>query len=112
MKTVMVFGASGVLGQLVCTELLRIFENEIKLIVTDYKMDWGEQLANSLDGNVEFRYLNRKDDENISKAIQNMDIVIVVLKYKTRTNTNQKITSYIARVFLRLNIVTRIFHFV
>ncbi|WP_268871085.1 hypothetical protein [Ureibacillus massiliensis] len=37
MKTVMVFGASGVLGQLVCTELLRIFENEIKLIVTDYK---------------------------------------------------------------------------
>lgn len=80
MNTVMVVGASGVLGQLVCTELLRIFDNEIKLIVTDYKMDRGKRLANSFKRDVEFNYLD--------------------IKHKTRTITNESITSYIARVFL------------
>lgn len=80
MKTVRVVGASGVLGQFVCAELLRIFENEIKLIVTDYKMDRGKRLANSFNGDVEFEYLDINDDKNISNVIQNIDIAIVVLK--------------------------------
>lgn len=35
MMKIMVAGASGVLGKMVCSELLRIFENQICLIVTD-----------------------------------------------------------------------------
>ncbi|WP_390284254.1 hypothetical protein [Ureibacillus sp. GCM10028918] len=37
MKTIMVVGATGVLGKLVYKELLRVFEDQIKLSVTDYK---------------------------------------------------------------------------
>nr|WP_106782991.1 saccharopine dehydrogenase NADP-binding domain-containing protein [Lysinibacillus timonensis] len=83
MKKVMVVGASGVLGQLVCAELLRIFENQIKLTVTDYKIERGKQLVNSFEGDVQFQYLDINDEENISQVIQNIDIVIVVLKQKT-----------------------------
>jgi len=45
MKKMMVVGASGVLGKLVCTELLRIFENQINLIVTDYKTERGKKFS-------------------------------------------------------------------
>lgn len=45
MKKMMVVGASGVLGKLICMELLRVFEKQIKLIVTDYKNERGKRLA-------------------------------------------------------------------
>lgn len=44
MKKVIVVGAAGVLGQLVCSELLTIFDRQIRLIVTDYKIERGEKL--------------------------------------------------------------------
>jgi len=80
MKKVMVIGASGVLGRLVCKELLRIFNNQVTLVVTDYKEDRGEKLAKSFNQEVIFQYLDITNKENISKVIKNIDIVIVVLK--------------------------------
>ncbi|WP_428910008.1 saccharopine dehydrogenase NADP-binding domain-containing protein [Niallia sp. Krafla_26] len=82
MKKMMVVGASGVLGKLVCTELLRIFENQINLIVTDYKAERGNELANSFDRNVNFQFLNIHDEENIKQVIKNVDIVVVVVKQR------------------------------
>lgn len=76
----MVIGASGVLGKLICIELLRVFDNQIQLIVTDYKSQRGEKLANSLSNNVEFQYLEVNNVENIKQVIKNIDIVVVVLK--------------------------------
>ncbi|MGE7695740.1 saccharopine dehydrogenase NADP-binding domain-containing protein [Lysinibacillus sp. NPDC094177] len=82
MKKIMVVGASGVLGQLVCSELLRIFDNQIQLIVTDYKTERGEKLANSFNTDVKFQYLDVNKEENVKQVIKNNDIVVVVLKQK------------------------------
>lgn len=82
MKKIMVVGASGVLGQLVCSELLRVFDSQISLIVTDYKIERGEKLANSFNTDVQFRYLDVTREENVKQAIKNIDIVVVVLKQK------------------------------
>ncbi|MFJ5566119.1 saccharopine dehydrogenase NADP-binding domain-containing protein [Lysinibacillus xylanilyticus] len=82
MKKIMVVGASGTLGQLICSELLRIFDNQIFLIVTDYKTERGEKLANSFKTDVQFQYLDANEAENVKQAIKNIDIVVVVLKQK------------------------------
>jgi saccharopine dehydrogenase-like NADP-dependent oxidoreductase len=83
MKKVMVVGASGVLGRMVCSELLRIFENQINLIVTDYKAERGNELANSFDNtDVSFQFLDANDEEIIKQVIKNVDIVVVVLKQR------------------------------
>ncbi|WP_421664014.1 saccharopine dehydrogenase NADP-binding domain-containing protein [Lysinibacillus telephonicus] len=83
MKKIIVVGASGVLGKLVCNELLRIFENQIELIVTDYKTERGKKLANSLNKHVHFQYLNVDDEENVKQVIKKVNLVVVVLKQKT-----------------------------
>lgn len=80
MKKIMVVGASGVLGRLVCMELLRIFNNQVNLVVTDYKEERGKRLAESINREVIFQYLDVTNEESIMKAIQNVDIVIVVVK--------------------------------
>ncbi|MEG0259063.1 MAG: saccharopine dehydrogenase NADP-binding domain-containing protein [Lysinibacillus sp.] len=80
MKKVIVVGASGVLGKLVCTELLRIFDSKIDLVVTDYKIDRGQRFAESLNREVTFEYLDVTNEENIERVINNVDIVVVVLK--------------------------------
>lgn len=76
----MVVGASGVLGNLVGIELLRVFDNQVNLVVTDYKIDRGKKLADLFSKEVEFRYLDVTNKENIMKAIKNVDMVVVVLK--------------------------------
>ncbi|MCZ0702908.1 saccharopine dehydrogenase-like NADP-dependent oxidoreductase [Natronobacillus azotifigens] len=83
MKKVMVVGATGVLGKLVCVELLRIFENQINLIVTDYKDERGNGLAKSLESAVDFQFLDVNNEENVKQVIRNIDIVIVALKQRT-----------------------------
>ncbi|MDL4840850.1 saccharopine dehydrogenase NADP-binding domain-containing protein [Aquibacillus rhizosphaerae] len=80
MKMVMVAGASGVLGRLVCEELLRIFGNQMKLVVADYQEDRGKQTASSLGEDVGFRYLNVKNENSIKMAIDCLDVVIVTTK--------------------------------
>lgn len=79
----MVIGASGVLGQFICTELLRVYDNQIKLILTDYKSERGTELANSLNNDVKFEYLDVNNIENVKQVIKNIDAVVVVLKQKT-----------------------------
>lgn len=79
MQNVMVVGAAGVLGKLVCMELLRIFNNQINLTVTDYKTDRGRRLAESLGENAAFRYLDVTNEEIIAEAVTNIDIVVVAL---------------------------------
>lgn len=80
MKKVMVVGATGVLGRIICTELLQIFQKKIRLIVTDYKMERGEKLAASLNQEAVFCYLDVNNKASIEEAIHNVDIVIVALK--------------------------------
>ena len=58
MSKVMVVGASGVLGRLICTELMRIFNNQVNLVVTDYKEDRGKRLAESFNQKVIFQYID------------------------------------------------------
>ncbi|GGM41418.1 hypothetical protein GCM10011351_29490 [Paraliobacillus quinghaiensis] len=82
MKKIMVVGASGVLGKLVCNELLRIFENQIKLIVTDYKVERGKTLATSFNKEVQFQQIDVSDEESVKQAIKNVDVVVVGLKQK------------------------------
>ena len=79
MIKVMVVGASGVLGRLICMELLRIFNNQVTLIVTDYIEERGTRLAESIHREAIFRYLDATNEENITKTIQNVDIVIVAV---------------------------------
>jgi saccharopine dehydrogenase-like NADP-dependent oxidoreductase len=81
MKKIMVVGASGVLGNLLCTELLRLFEDQIKIIVTDYKVERGEKLANSLN-NSQFQYLDVTNEENVRQVVNNVDVVVVVLNQR------------------------------
>ncbi|MGG1876227.1 saccharopine dehydrogenase NADP-binding domain-containing protein [Paenibacillus cisolokensis] len=83
MTTMMVVGASGVLGKLVCGELLRIFENQIKLIVTDYNTERGKRLADSFYGDVQFQYLDVNDEDRVERVLRNVDVAVVVLKQKT-----------------------------
>ncbi|MBB4825606.1 saccharopine dehydrogenase-like NADP-dependent oxidoreductase [Sporosarcina luteola] len=78
-KKIMVMGASGVLGQLICRELLRVFNNQIQLIVTDYKKERGELLANSMNTEVQFQQLDVNNPENIKLVVNNIDIVVVVV---------------------------------
>ncbi len=82
MKKIIVVGASGVLGRLVCLELLRIFENNLHLIVTDYKINRGKELANSFKKEVAFELLDVMDEDHIKSVIKNVDIVVVALKQK------------------------------
>ncbi|MFJ8260715.1 saccharopine dehydrogenase family protein [Rummeliibacillus sp. NPDC094406] len=80
MQKVMVVGASGVLGRLVCKEVLRIFNNQVTLVVTDYQEERGKKLAKSFNQEVIFQYLDITNKENISRVIKNIDVVVVVLK--------------------------------
>lgn len=80
MKNVMVVGASGVLGKLICQELLRLFNSNISLIVSDYNLSRGAETAALLSSNVSFRFLDVHNDTSIAEALHNVDIVIIALK--------------------------------
>lgn len=77
---IMVIGASGVLGRLICNELIRIYANKIELIVTDYKLNREEELVNSINQNVKFQCVDVTSEQSIIEGLQNIDVVIVALK--------------------------------
>ncbi|MFF5995015.1 saccharopine dehydrogenase NADP-binding domain-containing protein [Lysinibacillus sp. KU-BSD001] len=83
MKRVMVVGSSGVLGKLICTELLRIFGNTIHLVVSDYKTSRGKETATTLGSGVRFQYLDIHHKESVEQALQEVDIIIVATKQTT-----------------------------
>lgn len=78
MLTILVIGASGVLGQLVCREMMRKSE-EVHVIVSDYKVDRGRKTA-ALIPDGEFRQADARNRESIRSALFGVDAVIVVAK--------------------------------
>lgn len=76
---VMVIGASGALGQLICKELIHIFGSQLKLIVTDYKRERGEDLTHSMQPFAFFEHLDATNSNDLNKKINNVDIVVVSL---------------------------------
>lgn len=78
----MVVGASGVLGKLICSELIKLIDDQMMLIITDYNQERGKKLANSIK-NAQFQYLDVDDGDNVNRVIRNIDIVVVVLKQRS-----------------------------
>ncbi|WP_338749244.1 saccharopine dehydrogenase NADP-binding domain-containing protein [Bacillus sp. FJAT-52991] len=89
MKQIMVVGGSGVLGQLICHELLRIFDHTIHLVVSDYKTNRGQKTAQSFGKNATFRFLDVNHPDSIEQAIHHIDLVIVALKQPKPTIQKQ-----------------------
>lgn len=77
---ILVAGSSGVLGNFICEEVVRIFGNTVHLLVSDYKMDRGRETARKFGNNVSFQFLDANHSESIEQAVQHVDIVIVALK--------------------------------
>lgn len=83
MVKVMVIGASGALGQLICKEVIRLFDQPLELIVTDYKDSRGKSFASSLKHDYTiFKKLDIHSEAEIHKIIVNVDIVIVAIEQK------------------------------
>lgn len=80
MKKVLVVGASGVLGKLICEELFRIFQHQVDLTITDYKEERGKQVAATFQNPVKFKYLDVSKEESIENAIKGSELVVVAVK--------------------------------
>ncbi len=80
MTKIMVVGASGILGQFVCQELINLYKEELDLIITDYKAERGNQVASHLNHDVEFKKLDVSNVKDIHRVINNIDCVIVTIK--------------------------------
>lgn len=78
MQSVMVVGASGVLGQFVLKELMRKNKDK-KIIVTDYQTERGEQTARLIPG-AEFRHVDVRNRTSIHHALAGVAAVIVAAK--------------------------------
>lgn len=76
MANVLVIGSSGALGQLVCHELRK---NNHNVIVSDYKIDRGTEVAESLSGS-KFIEVDVKHGESIRSELESIDSVIVTAK--------------------------------
>lgn len=79
MKKVLVVGASGVVGNLICSEILRIFEHDVSLNITDYIENRGKELAQLLGADTRYHFLDVKKAETVAQVIKEMDLVIVAL---------------------------------
>ncbi len=80
MKKVLVIGAAGVLGRMVCQELIRIWQDDIHLTVSDYRTERGRHLAETLNAN--YCNVDMENRRSIQKAVQRVDCVVVVLNNK------------------------------
>lgn len=76
MATVLVVGASGVLGQFVCKELVRTGKT---VVVSDYKIARGRQTAKAIPGAL-FREVDVRDERSIREGLAHVDGVVVVAK--------------------------------
>ena len=80
MKRIMVVGASGVLGNLICHEVLRLFNLKIQLIITDYDRERGKRLADGFGRQVQFCHFMLGDNERINQVLADVDGVVIALK--------------------------------
>ncbi|MFA9455999.1 saccharopine dehydrogenase NADP-binding domain-containing protein [Halalkalibacter sp. AB-rgal2] len=81
MNKVLVIEATGILGKLVCQEILRQLDRS-QLVVADYQIERGKQLAQSLSNQTEFCYVDITKRDSIEAAICQVNVVIVALKQK------------------------------
>lgn len=76
-QKIIVIGASGVLGGLICEQLNRLFEKEISLFTGDYKADRGTLTAQKY--NATFVQTNLVDSQKLSESLETMNAVIVAV---------------------------------
>jgi saccharopine dehydrogenase-like NADP-dependent oxidoreductase len=74
---IIVIGASGILGGLICTELSLLFNNSIQLFIGDYQKKRGEKTANKFNG--EFCETDSTNVEKLTASLSDKDIVIVAV---------------------------------
>ena len=74
---IVVIGASGVLGELICSELNHLFENSIKLFVGDYHTKRGKITADKF--NAEFCETNTDNIDKLSTSLSGKDIAVVTI---------------------------------
>lgn len=74
---IIVIGASGVLGGLICNEVNNLFGNDIILFVGDYHTTRGENTAQKF--NAKFCETNINDIEKLSDSLSDMDLVIITI---------------------------------
>lgn len=79
MKTILVIGATGILGREVVKELKNL---KREFIVSDYKKDRGIKFAQE-SGAKDFVLINSEDENSIELGIKGADLVIVVVKQKS-----------------------------
>ncbi|MFW6326847.1 MAG: hypothetical protein ACOC2F_00890 [Bacteroidota bacterium] len=72
---IIVIGASGILGGLICTELSQLFKNSIRLFIGDHRIRRGEKTAYNLNG--EFCETDSTNTEKLKASLSDKDIVIV-----------------------------------
>lgn len=75
-----IVGASGVLGKMICYEIQRLFIGDFQLIVTDYNHRRGNETATALGKKTLFRPLDVNHKEAITSAIWDASCVIVATK--------------------------------
>ncbi|MBN2436509.1 MAG: hypothetical protein JXK07_14710 [Spirochaetes bacterium] len=80
MTKIIVIGASGVLGGLICTEILNLFKKNVKLFIGDYKSNRGKITADYF--NAEFCETNIDDLNELSLSLSGKDLVIITINQK------------------------------
>ena len=77
-KKILVIGASGVLGDIICAELLNTFSDDIELFIGDYSPQRGQETAEKYRAS----YCNTDLDDvvELSSIIIKMDLVVVTIK--------------------------------
>lgn len=82
MKNIIVIGATGKLGQKICSEILRLYHPDYTIIATDYNILRGEKFTSQFDKRCMFYPLNVNNEDEICNilSIHNVEIVIVAVK--------------------------------
>jgi len=80
-KRVLVVGAAGGVGRLICKEVMRLLKPG-SLVVGDYKIGRAERFAKSLGKDVAFCHVDVRNQKSIDSAIENVHAVIVATLQK------------------------------
>jgi saccharopine dehydrogenase-like NADP-dependent oxidoreductase len=81
--SILVVGASGVLGTKICYELVKIYDDSMILYIGDYDQNRGEQTAQQFKA----KYCNTSNSNliELSKKLESIDIVLVAINQQQPT---------------------------
>ncbi|PSK81015.1 saccharopine dehydrogenase-like protein [Murinocardiopsis flavida] len=79
MVEIVVAGASGVLGRMICTEAQRIFGDDVTVVVGDRRESRGRETAAGLGGRARSVVMDVADDESVRTGLRGADLVIVAV---------------------------------